>query len=115
MRKLLLVCMLAVACTPSRVNVGVRDASFMNAVENTREAAENLVTKRFGGELAVEIHVRGTAVRCSIAGKEVSVDDAKCLAVSLINVLSMYYRDIMVVVNDHQFRLVSPAPDDGSV
>lgn len=117
MRLLLAALLLTTACAaqPKRIQVGVRDASFKNSMVNTREAAENLMSKRFYGQMAVEIHVRGTAVRCSITGREIDLLDAKSFAISLINVFSMYYRDIMITVNDHQFRLVVPAPDDGSV
>lgn len=80
-----------------------------------RTALHNLVYAHTDNKTAVEVHARGKACRVAISG-DLTLKEQNGLGVACLNVLSMYFEDFLVTINERVYRLSGvSAPDDGEV
>lgn len=98
-----------------RVVINAQSADHKNILLKIKTAIHNITSAMSKTKCAVEIHARGKACRVAITGS-IQKDQADAIGVATLNILSMYYRDFIVTINDRVFRIgEGMKPDDGTV
>lgn len=98
-----------------RVVVRAVHADTKLALEKIESAVRSLTRARSDVRVAIEIHARGKACRVAITGG-LKEEEANAIGVATLNILSMYFLDFLVTINERIFRISgSMRPDDGTV
>lgn len=101
--------------TPPRVISRGIAANKKLVLPKVSTALRSLAYSRTKKQVSVEVHARGKACRVAITG-DLTVEEANAIGVSALTVLSMYFEDYIVTVNERIFRAIQGAkPNDGTI